>query len=98
MLRSVAQMCVHHCLGLLRGLGSVLFDPMGLCAQVLLYEDPLGDLHIALGVFKWPRLLEGGFPPAMGGTGSCTKSWGTGGYLWTSLITTAPAPTSNPHP
>lgn len=91
MLRSVAQVCVHRCPGVLKGLGSALFDPMVLFAQGLLYEDPLGDQHIALGVFQGPRLLEGGFPPGMGGAGSCTKSWGTGGCLGTSLITTAPA-------
>lgn len=91
MLRSVAQVCVHHCPGLLRGLGSVLFDPMALFAQVLLYEDPPGDQHFALGVFKWRRLLEGGFPPGTGEAESCTKSWGPGACLWTSLTITATA-------
>lgn len=91
MLRSAAQVCVHCCPGLLRGLGSVLFDPMLLFAQGLLYENPLDDQHIAVAVFKGPRLLEGGFPLGMGEAGSCTKPWATSGCLWTSLITTAPA-------
>lgn len=56
MLRSAAQVCVHHCPSLLSGLGSVLFDPMVLFARGLLYEDPLGDQHIAVAVFKGPRL------------------------------------------
>lgn len=91
MLRSAAQVCVHHGPGFLRGLRSVLLDPMALFAQVLLYEDPLGDQPFALGVLKWPWLLEGGLAPGMGGAESCTKSWGTGGCLRTSIITTATA-------
>lgn len=74
------QVCVHHCPDLL---GPILSCPTVLLTQVLLHEDPLGDQDFNPGAFKCADLLEGVFAHGMGVAESGTKSWGTGGCLWT---------------
>lgn len=50
------QVCVHHCAGVLRGVGPVLSASMVLLTQVLLCEDPLDEPRvIRRGLSTWYR-------------------------------------------